>query len=285
LSTQLRGLEEQSTGRMFKFLQIRLGDTKKAYDQYFRAAGLDPNALRGMSPSDQAIEIIRALGSIENAARRTAVAGRLLGEEVSVETLKAATNVAGMNDALKDFDKIGSVLGRSGAEEAIEGITDEVANLERGFTVLKQMIALEFAPTVTDALQGIIDSGLIQQLGEGLESFGARMEEHSAQLKRDLQSFIPSEGILITPPGEETPQEAAERFAAMAHNARFNDLITSRSTDSPSLSAVRAQARNEARISTPTTQQVFNQNFSVKDTDLAREVRRQVEKTTRGGSN
>lgn len=156
-----------TTERLFKFLQVRLGDAGRAYDKYFRDAGLDPKELRKRSPADQALAVIAALSTIENATERTAVASRLLGEEVSLQVLKvAAAGSEAINDAADDYERIGSVFKDNDAAKTIENLTDESANLTRQMEVLRQQVAKDTAPAITSALEAIIDSGVFERLGK-----------------------------------------------------------------------------------------------------------------------
>lgn len=161
------GASAGTTEMMFKGLQQRLGKGGKEIQKALGAAGLNAKDLKGMSSADQALAVITALSGIESATQRASIAATLLGRGVAFQIQKVATaGAAAIQDANDDFTRIGSALGKSGAADAIGNLTDETDNLSRSWQVLKQQIVVDTAPSITKAIQAIVDSGVIGDLSK-----------------------------------------------------------------------------------------------------------------------
>lgn len=202
------GASAGTASRAFKFLQIRLQDTKRTYDQYFRDAGLDPRQLRGLDPSQQVLEVIRALGQFDDASQRMAIASRLLGEEVSLEVVKlASAGSLAMQDAIDDYNRIAGSLRQDGATGSIEGIADEAANLALAFREVRRSALIEMGPGIIDAMQSVIDSGVMgavtNELTNLLREVNALSEDfkYLASVFDDLDASIPDWVKSILNPG------------------------------------------------------------------------------------
>jgi hypothetical protein len=119
----------------------------------FRELGLDANALLAMNPAERFETIVGALGQIENAAARSAVAMRIFGEQgVRLGSLYSA-GAAGIAEAVNMAQRLGLLLTDQQANN-VEGMNDSLARVSASFTGIINQITANLAP----AVKGIADA-------------------------------------------------------------------------------------------------------------------------------
>ncbi|MDH3598026.1 MAG: hypothetical protein OEU26_00135 [Candidatus Tectomicrobia bacterium] len=155
------GASAGTTEKAIFELQGRLGAAGRQYDKFFKAAGIDPNKLRGASPAEQVIKVTRALTQIQNQSQRTALAGQLLGKQTAAQILRAANaGTEELEKAEKIFDRFGPLIK-----------PEDEASLIRANQQLEKMgmITARFKQRI---VQGFLTEDNLSKLSEGLDTLG-----------------------------------------------------------------------------------------------------------------
>jgi len=277
------GSAKIALGDFQKRLSKAVAGTSPQFAKAFSDAGLDIKSLSKMSPAAAFTAALNHLATLRGDPRLAGLTGNVFEEQSGKDILKVIRQWGTYTQAREKFGRRVGTLTKD-QQLRVEFLSEELGVYKAQWESLKQVIVANAVPSIVRALEQMEASGVIESLTEGLAGFPERLSEGIAQLKRDLegikgtiQSVLP--GVLLTPTGQETPQEASERFAGMTQTQRFNELVTNRSTDTPAMSAVRAQARSEANMSFPVT--INNKFVGITDQNLEAKVEKATKKALR----
>lgn len=199
--TELRGLRfaggqaagvsektvDDSLQRLFRRIgEVGAGDVERGtgLGEVFKKLNLDVERLKTLAPQEVIAEVADAFKGIENRTEQLALAQRLFGRE-GVDMV----NLLDLgSDGIKRFtDQVKEMGGVVSDQElqAVEGYNDALDTLDKTFTLLKQRVVVDLAPTlqslaetlsllsvgVSKALRGSANLG--DQIGTALsEAFG-----------------------------------------------------------------------------------------------------------------
>jgi len=246
------GSAKIALGDFQKRLSKAVAGTSPQFAKAFRDAGLDIRALSRMSSSDAFDSALAHLATLKGDPRLAGLTGNVFEEQSGKDILQVIRQWDKYLTAREKFARrVGGLT--EDQQFRIEYLSEELSVYKAQWEVLKQKIVADSVPSILRALESLEATGVFESLGDGLESFVSRMEEGAKQLKRDLQGIKGSiqsvfPGVYATPPGEESPQQASERLAG-SESARYWNRVTSVKSDSPAMSAQRAAARHESRMS------------------------------------
>jgi len=211
--------------------RIALGDFQKRlakpqFHKFFRQAGLDPKELQKLSPAAAFESAFDHLATLVDDPRAAGFFGTIFEEQAGKNMLKAARQMGLLLESRKDYDRlVGRGLTREDARSIEEtGRQTRLLGLQWG--TLKQRVVIETLPALSNLLDKIEESDAFSTLAKDISTVADAMADligRAAAFRKALSgdrsefSLTPAFGVtaLRTPEGHETPQEAAERFAAI----------------------------------------------------------------------
>lgn len=246
------GSAKIALGDFQKRLSKAVAGTSPQFKKAFEDAGLDVKSLSAMSPSAAFSAALAHLATLRGDPRLAGLTGNVFEEQSGKDILQVIRQWGRYLEAREKFSRrVGKLT--EDQELRIEFLSEEIGVYKEQWEVLKQTIVADAVPPILRALEQLQELGVFESLGDGLGSFVSRMEEGAKQLEKDLQkikgliqSVMP--GVYHTPKGDVSPQQMAEHLAG-SESARFWNRVTSVKTDTPAMSAQRAAARQESRMS------------------------------------
>lgn len=156
----------------------------------FQRIGVSIQDLQAMKPEDQFKTVARALGGIEDASMKAALAQRLLGDAGTQLLPMFNAGKDGMDALIESANELGLVISEEDAD-ACAALGDSIHNLKQGFFGLARTILAQSVPALTD---------WAGKLGAGLKSIIGVVQAHpklAAALTGMAGGFIGISGAVM----------------------------------------------------------------------------------------
>jgi hypothetical protein len=267
-------------------LRIAMGDLQKrignpAFAKHFKAIGLDPVELGKKSKFQQLSDTLDALRKVPD-NKLIFFSGKVFEEQAGKDMAAIIRQWPDFFRAMSEFEKVsGDGLGGEGASN-IEELAFQSKLLGAQWKTIKTQVVGDVAPALIDSFQSIIDSGALQELGELIgtiaKGFGKVLEAYAKYVKfsRDSYSKLTSDELADDP---ETPTERFDRLKAIGREKAGGMSVPRGSFREGGFRAPTPKFAHPG--GGPMNNITFNQTFKVKDTEIAKETRKQVEKGLR----
>lgn len=187
--TNLNNLEKAS--RTLSGVIVDAGDGLVTYTRAFERIGVDYKALADMSPEQQFVKVMEALGGVEDETVRAATAADLLGARAGTALLPMMSEgVEVFNELRQEAHDLGIVFDKEAAVKA-EEMKDAVLRMERAI----QSISIAIAEVLMPALQPLIDifTGIIKKVQSWMNA--------NLPLKIAIVAFAAALAALLIPLG------------------------------------------------------------------------------------
>jgi len=149
--TSLQGIEKAS--RTLSGAIVDAGDGLVTYTRAFERIGLSYEELESLSPEEQFIRVLSALGDVEDATIRTATASDLFGARMGTSLLPmVADGSEAFAEMRQEAHELGVVFDEEAAAKA-EEMKDSVLRLEKAIQGITIMIAENLMPAILPAIE------------------------------------------------------------------------------------------------------------------------------------
>lgn len=187
-----------------KSAMLKLTKAAEANDGAFKELGISQEQLKNMSPEETLNATIRALQSMDDVTKRTALASKLLGKAGGTELAPLLNSSVEETDALRQkVHELGGVMSDEAVKNS-EAFQDEMLNMNTALTGLKNNMMSQFLPGLTMAMQGLAkvfagDESGIGQVSAGIEAVIGKISTMAPQIlsviselaMNTLQGFAP----------------------------------------------------------------------------------------------
>ena len=260
-------------------LRIGLGDLQKrlanpGFAKFYKQIGLTQKGLLQLDPNQQLEAVLQALRKIPDELL-VGRAGGVLEEQSGKDFAKLVRDWETYARAIKDYNRtVGRGLTSRDAK-SIEETGRQTRLLGLQWTDLKQKVVVATLPALSKLLDEIEESDAFSTLAKDITSVIEAMTTLTGKAARFRQaleggdtgafSLTPALGVtaLRPPEGHETPQEAAERFAAIHKMRQDTGQLVSK-----------IKTPNAGNVTQYTIMQTFN---GVRDKDMPRKAGQVVE--------
>jgi hypothetical protein len=267
-------------------LKIALGDLQKrignpTFHKHFRAIGLDPVELGKKSKFQQLSDVLDALRKVPD-NKLVFLSGKILEEQAGKDVAAIIRQWPDFFRAMAEFEKvIGAGLGGEGAKN-IEELALQSKLLGAQWKSIKMQVVGKVAPDLIKAFQSIIDSGALQELGELIGTIAVAFVKVVGAYGRYVKFSRESYSQLVKEENANDSETRSERFArleAIAEMKARGPQVVPRGSFLPGGSGGAPTPKFAHPGGGPMNNITFIQHFKVADTGLAKEVRKQTDKS------
>ncbi|OGO04007.1 MAG: phage tail tape measure protein [Chloroflexi bacterium RBG_13_54_8] len=151
--TNLGGVEKAS--RTLSSAIVSAGDGTESYVKAFEKLGLSYEALAGLSPEEQFVAVLSALGDMEDATQQVATASDLFGARMGTSLLPMISDGSDAFNAMRqEAHELGIVFDAEAAAKANE-MADSMQKLEASITAVSLVIAEQILPVLMPMIEFI----------------------------------------------------------------------------------------------------------------------------------
>ena len=145
--TDLGSLEKGIRRMQSSLLDANMG--LKSANDAFGMLGVSAKSLEGLSPEEQFYRLTAALGNVEDASERAALAQRIFGRAGTALLPMIDAGEAGMAELRAEAERLGLIFDQETADKAA-ALTDAMNSLKRGMGAIVVQIGSAVAPIFTD---------------------------------------------------------------------------------------------------------------------------------------